>query len=175
MYVEREGGPFQLRRGFVLEKNQPVLMVEDIVTTGLSSRECLDAIRAAGGRPVAAACLIDRSGGKAKMGSSSSSLARFKFPAWEADKLPAHLTETPGIKPGSRGSHDVNRLRLGVNIDHVATIRNARGGRHPDPCARQNWRKPCGSRRHHGASARRSPPYFRRRHRTPEPRNRTCR
>jgi orotate phosphoribosyltransferase len=103
LYVEREGGRFQLRRGFVLEKNQPVLMVEDIVTTGLSSRECLDAIRAAGGRPVAAACLIDRSGGKAKIGVKLVALARFKFPSWEADKLPAHLRETPGIKPGSRG------------------------------------------------------------------------
>jgi orotate phosphoribosyltransferase len=103
MYVERQDGKFQLRRGFELAKNQPVLMVEDIVTTGLSSRECLDAIRAAGGRPVAAACLIDRSGGSAKVGVKLVSLASVKFPAWEADKLPAHLRGTPGVKPGSRG------------------------------------------------------------------------
>lgn len=103
MYVEREQGKFQLRRGFALEKNQPVLMVEDIITTGLSSRECLDAIREAGGKPVAAACLIDRSGGKAKIGVKLVALASVKFPAWEADKLPAHLRENPGIKPGSRG------------------------------------------------------------------------
>ncbi len=103
MYVERQDGKFQLRRGFELEKNQPVLMVEDIVTTGLSSRECLDAIRAAGGKPVAAACLIDRSGGKAKVGVKLIALASLKFPAWEADKLPSHLRGTPGIKPGSRG------------------------------------------------------------------------
>jgi orotate phosphoribosyltransferase len=103
MYVERQDGTFQLRRGFELEKNQPVLMVEDIVTTGLSSRECLDAIRAAGGRPVAAACLIDRSGGRAKVGVKLVALARLKFPAWEADRLPAHLKGTPGVKPGSRG------------------------------------------------------------------------
>jgi len=103
MYVERQDGKFQLRRGFQLEKNQPVLMVEDIVTTGLSSRECLDAIRAAGGKPVAAACLIDRSGGKAKLGVKFVALARVKFPAWEADKLPPHLHGTPAIKPGSRG------------------------------------------------------------------------
>ncbi|HEX7726055.1 MAG TPA: orotate phosphoribosyltransferase, partial [Rhizomicrobium sp.] len=51
MYVERQDGEFTLRRGFELKKNQPVLMVEDIVTTGLSSRECLDAIRKAGGKP----------------------------------------------------------------------------------------------------------------------------
>jgi orotate phosphoribosyltransferase len=103
MYVERQDGTFQLRRGFHLEKNQPVLMVEDIVTTGLSSRECLDAIRAAGGRPVAAACLIDRSGGKAKVGVKLVALARVKFATWDADKLPAHLRDTPAIKPGSRG------------------------------------------------------------------------
>ncbi|MGB8362962.1 MAG: orotate phosphoribosyltransferase [Rhizomicrobium sp.] len=103
LYVERQDGKFQLRRGFTLEKNQPVLMVEDIVTTGLSSRECLDAIREAGGKPVAAACLIDRSGGKAKIGVKLVALARVKFPAWEADKLPPHLRDTQGVKPGSRG------------------------------------------------------------------------
>ncbi len=103
LYVERQDGKFQLRRGFTLEKNQPVLMVEDIVTTGLSSRECLDAIRQAGGRPVAAACLIDRSGGKAKVGVKLVALARVKFAAWEADRLPPHLRGTPGVKPGSRG------------------------------------------------------------------------
>lgn len=103
IYVERVDGKFQLRRGFELEKGQPVLMVEDIVTTGLSSRECLDAIRAAGGKPVAACCLIDRSGGKAKLGVKFISLASVKFPAWEASKLPEHLKGTKGIKPGSRG------------------------------------------------------------------------
>lgn len=103
MYVERQDGKFQLRRGFALEKNQSVLMVEDIVTTGLSSRECLDAIREAGGKPVAAACLIDRSGGKAKLGVKFIALATVKFPAWEADNLPLHLQGTKGVKPGSRG------------------------------------------------------------------------
>ena len=103
MYVERQDGKFQLRRGFVLEKNQPVLMVEDIVSTGLSSRECLEAIREAGGKPVAAACLIDRSGGKAKLGVKFVPLATVKFPAWEADKLPPHLRDSKAVKPGSRG------------------------------------------------------------------------
>ena len=103
MYVERQDGKFQLRRGFTLEKNQPVLMVEDIVTTGLSSRECLEAIREAGGKPVAACCLIDRSGGKAKLGVKFIALATVKFSAWEADHLPAHLAGTKGVKPGSRG------------------------------------------------------------------------
>jgi orotate phosphoribosyltransferase len=103
MYVERQDGKFQLRRGFELKKGQPVLMVEDIVTTGLSSRECLDAIREAGGKPVAAACLIDRSGGKAKVGVKLVALASLKFPSWEADKLPPHLRDTEAVKPGSRG------------------------------------------------------------------------
>jgi orotate phosphoribosyltransferase len=103
LYVERQDGKLQLRRGFTLEKNQPVLMVEDIVTTGLSSRECLEAIREAGGKPVAAACLIDRSGGKAKLGVKLIALASVKFPAWEADNLPPHLAGTKGVKPGSRG------------------------------------------------------------------------
>ncbi|HVV66135.1 MAG TPA: orotate phosphoribosyltransferase [Rhizomicrobium sp.] len=103
MYVERVEGKFQLRRNFRLEKNQPVLMVEDIVSTGVSSRECLDAIRAAGGKPVAAACLIDRSGGKAKIGVKLVALASLQVPAWQADKLPPHLRNVPAVKPGSRG------------------------------------------------------------------------
>ena len=103
MYVERVEGEFQLRRNFHLEKNQPVLMVEDIVSTGVSSRECLEAIRAAGGRPVAAACLIDRSGGKAKVGVKLVALAALKVPAWPEDKLPPHLKDIPAVKPGSRG------------------------------------------------------------------------
>ncbi len=103
IYVEREGGKFQLRRGFELQKGERVLMVEDIITTGLSSRECLDAIREAGGKPVAAACLIDRSGGAAKVGVKLIALAKVKIPAWPADKLPPHLKDMPAIKPGSRG------------------------------------------------------------------------
>ena len=103
MYVERVDGKFQLRRNFTLTKNQPVLMVEDIVSTGVSSRECIEAIRAAGGKPVAACCLIDRSGGKAKVGIKLVALTTLKVPAWEADKLPPHLKNIPAVKPGSRG------------------------------------------------------------------------
>jgi orotate phosphoribosyltransferase len=103
MYVERENGQFALRRGFHLDKTMRVLVVEDIVSTGLSSRECIAAIKATGAKVVAEACLIDRSGGKAKLGVKLIALATFKIPAWEADKLPAHLKDTPAIKPGSRG------------------------------------------------------------------------
>ena len=103
MYVERENGEFVLRRGFHLDKTMRVLVVEDIVTTGLSSRECIAAIKATGAKVVAEACLIDRSGGKAKLGVKLIALASLKIPAWEADKLPPHLADTPAVKPGSRG------------------------------------------------------------------------
>lgn len=103
MYVERQDGKFTLRRNFALSKNQPVLIVEDIISTGVSSRECIEAVREAGGKPVAVACLIDRSGGKAKLGVKMVALATLKVPAWEADKLPLHLRGTPAVKPGSRG------------------------------------------------------------------------
>lgn len=102
MYVERENGEFALRRGFELKKGMRVVMVEDIVTTGLSSRECIEAIRKTGARVAAAACLIDRSGGKAKVGVKLISLARIAIPAYPADKLPKDLAALPATKPGSR-------------------------------------------------------------------------
>lgn len=103
MYVERQEGRFQLRRNFTLTKGQPVLIVEDVISTGVSSRECIEAVRALGGKSVAVACLIDRSAGKARLGIKLIALATIKLPAWEADKLPPHLAGTPAIKPGSRG------------------------------------------------------------------------
>lgn len=102
MYVERENGEFVLRRGFPLTKGMRVLMVEDIVTTGLSSRECIGAIRKMGAKVVAAACLIDRSGGKAKVGTKLISLAQVDFPTYAADELPPELAAIPTSKPGSR-------------------------------------------------------------------------
>ncbi len=103
MYVEREDGEFHLRRGFELAPGAKVLMVEDIVTTGLSSRECIAAIGAAGGDVVAACCLIDRSGGKADLGVPFVALATVDFPAYPADQLPPELAAIPAVKPGSRG------------------------------------------------------------------------
>jgi len=102
MYVEREGGTFKLRRGFHIEPGARVVMVEDIVTTGLSSRECIAAIQAAGGNVVAAACIVDRSGGKADVGVPLIALASLEVPAYPADNLPPELAAIPVEDPGSR-------------------------------------------------------------------------
>ena len=103
MWVERVDGKFELRRNFTLKKGQKVLMVEDIVSTGVSSRECIAAIKAMGAKVVAACCLIDRSAGKAKVGVPLIALAEWKVDAWAPDKLPKHLQNIPAVKPGSRG------------------------------------------------------------------------
>ncbi len=102
MFVERVDGAFQLRRGFALPKGARVVVVEDIVSTGLSARECIDAVRALGADVLCLACLIDRSGGKADLGVLSVPLAVMKVDTWEADNLPDHLKDTPAMKPGSR-------------------------------------------------------------------------
>lgn len=102
MFLERVSGEFILRRGFELVKKPRVLMVEDIVTTGLSSREAITAIRKNGGRVVGAACLIDRSNGKAKIGTKLVSLTSLKVETFEADSVPDDLKSIPAIKPGSR-------------------------------------------------------------------------
>jgi len=102
IFVEREEGRFQLRRGFTIEKGARVLLVEDIVTTGLSSRECLEAIREFPGDVVGAACLIDRSSGKAELGVPLISLAALDIPTYAADALPPELAAIPPVKPGSR-------------------------------------------------------------------------
>jgi orotate phosphoribosyltransferase len=102
-YTERVEGHFTFRRGFTLKTNEPVVMVEDIVTTGVSSRECLEAIRTQGGRPVLAACFIDRSGGRVDLGVPLVSLARLDIPTWGSNDLPVDLRAIPPVKPGSRG------------------------------------------------------------------------
>lgn len=102
IFVEREEGRFQLRRGFQIPDGARVLMVEDIVTTGLSSRECLAALAGHPGTVVGAACLIDRSGGKADLGVPLVALATLDIPAYPADALPPELAAIPAIKPGSR-------------------------------------------------------------------------
>ena len=102
IFVEREDGEFKLRRGFEIAPGARVLMVEDIITTGLSSRECIAAIRAHPGTLVGAACLIDRSGGKADIGVERVALATLDIPSYPADALPPELAALPAVKPGSR-------------------------------------------------------------------------
>jgi orotate phosphoribosyltransferase len=103
MFLERVNGEFQLRRGFSLPKSARVLVVEDIISTGLSAREAIAAVRHAGATVVALACLIDRSGGTAEFDAPLAALATLKADAWPADALPAHLAAVPAVKPGSRG------------------------------------------------------------------------
>lgn len=102
MFVEREDGEFQLRRSFEIPAGARVVMVEDIVTTGLSSRECIAAIRKYPGELVGAACIVDRSGGKADIGVPLVSLLQLDVPAYPADQLPPELAAIPAVKPGSR-------------------------------------------------------------------------
>lgn len=102
MFLERPEGVFQLRRGFALEPGQRVLMVEDVVTTGLSSREAIEAVRSAGGEVVAEASLVDRSQGQARLGVPFIPLIRIDVPAYRPESLPPELAAIPPTKPGSR-------------------------------------------------------------------------
>jgi orotate phosphoribosyltransferase len=103
LFFERVDGQFALRRGFAIEPGARVLMMEDVVTTGLSSRECITAIAREGGQTVAAACLVDRSGGKADLGVPLTPLITLDIGNYPADALPPELAAIPAVKPGSRG------------------------------------------------------------------------
>jgi orotate phosphoribosyltransferase len=101
IWVEREGGEFRLRR-FEIPQGSRVVIVEDIVTTGLSIRETIDCMRALGAEVLAAACIIDRSAGKTSVGVPLIALAEYEVPAYPADRLPPELAKIPPVKPGSR-------------------------------------------------------------------------
>lgn len=102
MFVERPTGTFELRRGFSLNPGEKVLMVEDVVTTGLSSREAIKAIEEAGGEVIAAAALVDRSAGSVDLGVPFFPLVALNFPTYAHDELPPELAATEAVKPGSR-------------------------------------------------------------------------
>ena len=102
VFVERPDGVFGLRRGFSLAPGTKVLMAEDVVTTGLSSREAIAAIEAAGGVVVAAASVVDRSAGTVELGVPFYPLIELNFPTYAADELPPELAATEAVKPGSR-------------------------------------------------------------------------
>ena len=101
IWVEREGGVFRLRR-FEIAPGARVVIVEDIVTTGLSIRETVECLRGIGANVVAAACIIDRSAGKVDVGVPLVALAQYEVPAYPADALPPELAAIPPVKPGSR-------------------------------------------------------------------------
>lgn len=101
IWVEREQGVFRLRR-FEIEKGARVVIVEDIVTTGLSIRETIECLRDLGADVLAAACIIDRSAGKSDVGVPLIALAQYEVPAYSADQLPPELAAIPPVKPGSR-------------------------------------------------------------------------
>lgn len=103
IFTERVEGEFALRRGFEIPKDAKILMMEDIITTGLSSRECIKVIREWGGDVVAAGALIDRSNGAADVGAPVYSLVSMDAPTYSPDNLPDALKAIPAIKPGSRG------------------------------------------------------------------------
>lgn len=102
LFVERPDGVFALRRGFSLAQGTKVLMVEDVVTTGLSSREAIAAIEAAGSVVVAAAAVVDRSAGTVELGVPFYPLIQLNFPTYASDELPPELAATEAVKPGSR-------------------------------------------------------------------------
>jgi orotate phosphoribosyltransferase len=101
IWVEREDGKFRLRR-FEIEKGARVVIVEDIVTTGLSIRETIDCLREIDAEVAAAACIIDRSAGKTEVGVPLIALAEYEVPAYPVDQLPPELAAIPAVKPGSR-------------------------------------------------------------------------
>ncbi len=103
IFTERVDGEFALRRGFEIPSGAKILMMEDIITTGLSSRECIKTITAWGGDVVAAGCLINRSGGRAEVGAPITALATIDAPTYQSEDLPGSLKAIPAVKPGSRG------------------------------------------------------------------------
>jgi orotate phosphoribosyltransferase len=102
VFLERPSGTFELRRGFRIAPGQKVLLVEDVVTTGLSSREAMKAVEAAGGEVIAAASLVDRSNGLADLGVPFYPLIRIDVPSYEPAAIPPELAAIPAEKPGSR-------------------------------------------------------------------------
>ena len=102
MFLERPEGTFELRRGFVLEKGAKVLMVEDVVTTGKSSVEAIEAVKREGGEVIAEAALVDRSSGTVDLGVPFFPLIQLSFPTYGESEVPAELKDVPITKPGSR-------------------------------------------------------------------------
>ena len=102
IFLERVNGKFELRRGFSIRPDANCLLVEDIVTTGLSSNESIEVIKGYGGNIIGEACLIDRSSGKANLETQLISLTSIDIPTFNKNEIPESLKDIPAIKPGSR-------------------------------------------------------------------------
>ena len=102
VWTEREAGEMTLRRGFTVRPGEKVLVVEDVITTGGSTRETIETLRAAGALVVGAASIIDRSGGRADVGVPRVALATLEVPAVAPDACPQCAAGVPAVKPGSR-------------------------------------------------------------------------
>ena len=102
IFLERPEGTFELRRGFEIAEGEKCLMVEDVVTTGLSSREAIKAVQDAGGEVIAEVALVDRSGGEVDLGVPFFPLIEITFPTYAEDEVPEELAAVPVTKPGSR-------------------------------------------------------------------------
>jgi orotate phosphoribosyltransferase len=102
IFVERPTGTFELRRGFTIDEGEKVLMVEDVITTGLSSREAMKTVAEAGGEVIAAAALVDRTGGALDLGVPFHALVTINFPTYADTEVPPELAAKPAVKPGSR-------------------------------------------------------------------------
>lgn len=103
IWTEREGGEMTLRRGFSVSPGERTLVVEDVITTGGSTRETIEALKSAGADVVAAASIIDRSGGSVEVGVPRVALATLKVLAVEPSICDACKMGEPAVKPGSRG------------------------------------------------------------------------
>jgi orotate phosphoribosyltransferase len=103
LFAERVNGVLTLRRGFVIRPDEKVLVVEDVITTGKSTRETIEVVKQGGGVVVAAGSLIDRSGGKADLGVPYHSLATLEVPTYKQDTCPMCRAGSTPVKPGSRG------------------------------------------------------------------------
>lgn len=102
IFAERQDGALTLRRGFIIAETDRVLVVEDVLTTGGSTRETMQVATAAGGRVVGAASIVDRSGGAVKFEVPYVGLLEMNLPTYEPDRCPSCAQGMPVVKPGSR-------------------------------------------------------------------------
>ncbi len=102
LFTERQNGAMTLRRGFYLERDEPAIVVEDVITTGKSTRETMECVEGAGGKVVGVGSLIDRSGGKVDLRVPRASLVTLNVETYEPDNCPLCKAGTPAVKPGSR-------------------------------------------------------------------------